>query len=138
MTMYVMTIMAQPSPAHEALLDTSPETSTRWDEIHRSLYLSVMHLMMFFSMVRFASSLCCLWVCWPDFQQKPFSPAHVAFVLPVLSHTNAVQAYRNGCHLLFLGGHTLYAHSHQLLGCLLGWRETLNFMLSFQHAAWIP
>jgi hypothetical protein len=95
-TMYAMTIMAQPRPDGEMLFETSPEFATRFDEIHRMLYLPVQHGMMILSLIGFASSLHCLWARWPQFSRKEFSPAHVAFIFPILSHTNAVQAYRAG------------------------------------------
>jgi tellurite resistance protein TehA-like permease len=93
-TMYAMTTVAQPSPEREAILETSPELTTRWDEIHRNGFVPVMHVMMFLSIVGFASSLHSLAVRWDEFNRKPFSPAHAAFVFPVLSHTNAIQSYR--------------------------------------------
>jgi hypothetical protein len=37
-----------------------------------------------------------LWARWPNFRLREFSPAHIAFVFPILSHANAVQAYRSG------------------------------------------
>ena len=46
------------------------------------------------TMVGLVSAVHSLWVRWPKFKTKPFSPAHVAFCFPTLSHTNAIQAYR--------------------------------------------
>jgi hypothetical protein len=94
--MYAMTIMAQPSPAREAMIEASPELATRFDEMHRQIYLPVQHFMMILSLLGFVSSLHCLYTRWPQFSKKEFSPAHVAFIFPILSHTNAVQAYRSG------------------------------------------
>ena len=95
-TMYAMTIMAQPSPQREAMLEASPELETRFDEMHREIYLPVQHCMMVLSLLGLISALHCLYTRWPEFQKKEFSPAHVAFIFPLLSHTNAVQAYRSG------------------------------------------
>jgi Voltage-dependent anion channel len=95
-TMYAMTIMAQPSREHELQLESTPELLTRFQQIHRDLYLPVMHCMMVLSLVGMVSVLHSLWARWPQFRRKEFSPAHVAFVFPLLSHANAVQAYRSG------------------------------------------
>lgn len=94
--MYAMTIMAQPSRQREILLKSSPELETHYDTLHRNIYLPVQHFMMILSLIGFASSLHCLYTRWPKFKLKEFSPAHVAFIFPILSHTNAVQAYRSG------------------------------------------
>jgi hypothetical protein len=94
--MYAMTIMAQPSRQREILLKASPELETHFDTLHRNIYLPVQHFMMILSLIGFASSLHCLYTRWPKFKLKEFSPAHVAFIFPILSHTNAVQAYRSG------------------------------------------
>ncbi|KAL3921467.1 MAG: hypothetical protein SGILL_002735, partial [Bacillariaceae sp.] len=68
-TMYAMTIMAQPRPERMSELADSQEMKEWWHEAHPR---------------------------WPEFKKKAFSPAHFAFVFPLLSHTNAVQAYRSG------------------------------------------
>lgn len=95
-TMYAMTIMAQPSRLREQQLEASPALMTHFQELHRDLYLPVQHFMMILSLVGMVSVLHSLWARWPKFRLKEFSPAHVAFVFPLLSHTNAVQAYRSG------------------------------------------
>jgi hypothetical protein len=56
-TMYAMTIMGQPSPERVAEMADAPDMATRWNDVHRGLYLPVMHFMMFLSLVGFASSL---------------------------------------------------------------------------------
>jgi hypothetical protein len=95
-TMYAMTIMAQPQPEQMSQLADSPEMKEWWREVHRRAYLPIMHFMLFLSLVGFVASLQCLVARWPEFKKKAFSPAHVAFIFPLLSHTNAVQAYRSG------------------------------------------
>ena len=95
-TMYAMTIMAQPDQADEEMILNSPEYASNFNEIHRRIYLPVQHTMMVLSLIGFLSSIHCLWTRWPQFRLKEFSPAHIAFVFPILSHTNAVQAYRAG------------------------------------------
>jgi len=46
------------------------------------------------SLLGMAASLHSLYDRWSDFKRKEFSPAHVAFCFPTLSHANAIQAYR--------------------------------------------
>ena len=57
-------------------------------------YLPLQHFFMFLSLVGLASAVHAVITRWDKFRTKPFSPAHVAFCFPTLSHTNAVQAYR--------------------------------------------
>jgi hypothetical protein len=94
--MYAMTIMAQPSRQREILLKASPELETHFDTLHRNIYLPVQHFMMILSLIGFASSPHCLHTRWPKFRLKEFSPAHVAFIFPIVSHANAAQACRSG------------------------------------------
>jgi hypothetical protein len=136
--MYACTIMAQPSPEREALLEESPESATRWDEIHRSIYLPAMHVMMLLSMLGLASSLHSLWVRWPEFKLKPFSPAHAAFVFPVLSHTNAIQAYRR----VVIGFSLETTTYHRIitgywLFCLVG-GTILNIIFTSKYVSRLP
>lgn len=91
-----MTIMAQASPHREQVIEGNPQALDRFYEIHHDEYIPVQHAMMFLSLVGMVSALHSLWARWPDFKNKKFSPAHMAFVFPLLSHTNAVQAYRSG------------------------------------------
>eukprot|EP00934_Nitzschia_sp_Nitz4_P007007 Nitzschia sp. Nitz4//scaffold321_size20361//17423//20242//NITZ4_008689-RA/size20361-augustus-gene-0.1-mRNA-1//-1//CDS//3329547793//6997//frame0 len=95
-TLYAMTIMAQSTPEGEVELDTDPSFASHWQALHREYYIPVQHFMMILSLIGFASSLHCLWTRWETFKTKPFSPAHMAIIFPLLSHTNAVQAYRAG------------------------------------------
>jgi hypothetical protein len=55
--MYAMTIIGQPTLEREAELQRSPEVKAQWHEIHRLMYLPVMHTMMLLSLIGFASSL---------------------------------------------------------------------------------
>ena len=95
-TMYAMTIMAQPSRHREEMIEADPNLMQRFEHIHHVLYVPVMHCMMAFSLMGMASALHSLYQRWPTFKYKEFSPAHFAFIFPILSHTNAVQAYRSG------------------------------------------
>eukprot|EP00529_Nitzschia_sp_RCC80_P011320 CAMPEP_0113521452 /NCGR_PEP_ID=MMETSP0014_2-20120614/44648_1 /TAXON_ID=2857 /ORGANISM="Nitzschia sp." /LENGTH=615 /DNA_ID=CAMNT_0000419413 /DNA_START=470 /DNA_END=2315 /DNA_ORIENTATION=+ /assembly_acc=CAM_ASM_000159 len=137
-TMYAMTTMAQPSPEREAILEASPELTTRWDEIHRSSFIPAMHFMMFLSILGFASSLHSLAKRWDEFKLKPFSPAHAAFVFPVLSHTNAIQSYRRvviGFALQPSPYHTVIT-AYWIL-CLVG-GTFLNFIFTTKYANRLP
>ncbi len=87
-SLYALTIMAQPSFAEE-----HPDI-TRFQRIHRMIYLPCMHIMAALSILGFMASCHSLWRRWDDFKKREFSPAHAAFCFPVLSHANALQAYR--------------------------------------------
>ena len=87
-SLYALTIMAQPSFAEE-----HPDV-TRFQRVHRMLYLPCMHVMCALSILGFLASIHSLLVRWSDFRKKEFSPAHAAFCFPTLSHANAIQAYR--------------------------------------------
>lgn len=87
-SLYALTIMAQPSFEEE-----HPDV-TNFQRVHRMVYLPCMHVMAALSVLGFAASCHSLWNRWHDFQKKVFSPAHAAFCFPVLSHANALQAYR--------------------------------------------
>lgn len=87
-SLYALTIMAQPSFAEE-----HPDV-TRFQRVHRIVYLPCMHGMAALSVLGFLASCHSLWRRWHDFRKKEFSPAHAAFCFPVLSHANALQAYR--------------------------------------------
>lgn len=78
------------------MIESDPAFASRWKELHREYYMPVQHGMMILSLIGFIASLYCLWTRWPQFKLKAFSPAHMAFIFPILSHTNAVQAYRAG------------------------------------------
>lgn len=94
--MYSMTILAQSFPRQEQELEASPTLLEQFYSIHRRIYLPVQHGMMILSLIGMVSALQSLWARWSNFRTKSFSPAHMAFVFPLLSHTNAVQAYRSG------------------------------------------
>jgi hypothetical protein len=94
--MYAMTIMAQPSTTTSAEeIQWSLESRTQFQKLHRQFYLPMQHFMMILSLIGMASVLHSLWVRWSGFRRRPFSPAHMAFVISILSHANAVQAYRS-------------------------------------------
>jgi hypothetical protein len=87
-SLYALTIMAQPTFEQE-----HPDV-TRFQHVHRMVYLPCMHVMAAFSVFGFLASCHSLWRRWHDFRKREFSPAHAAFCFPVLSHANAMQSYR--------------------------------------------
>ena len=95
-TMYALTILAQPSRRREGILEGDVDLMEYFQEVHQQWYLPLQHTMLVLSLLGMASILQALCVRWDNFVQKEFSPAHMALVFPVLSHTNAIQAYRNG------------------------------------------
>ena len=91
-SLYALTIMAQPS-----FLEEHPDV-TRFQKVHRMVYLPCMHFMAALSVIGFFASVHSLWMRWTEFRKKEFSPAHAAFCFPVLSHANAIQAYRGAIY----------------------------------------
>ena len=87
-TLYAVTIMAQPTVREEDLDLTS------FERLHRSVYLPCMTFLFLLSLIGIASSLQSLYARWDNFRYKRFSPAHAAFGFPLLAHANAIQAYR--------------------------------------------
>jgi hypothetical protein len=87
-SLYSLTIMAQPSFEEE-----HPDI-TKFQHVHRTIYLPCMHGMAALALLGFLASCHCLWNRWHDFRSRPFSPAHAAFGFPVLVHASALQAYR--------------------------------------------
>jgi len=88
-SLYALTIMAQPSFQEE-----HPDMTT-FQRVHRQVYLPIMHVLFGLCLVGMMASVSSLVVRHREFFGKtPFSPAHVAFCVPTLSHANAVQAYR--------------------------------------------
>lgn len=87
-SLYALTIMAQPSFEEE-----HPDV-TRFQRVHRMIYLPCMHFLFALACIGLASSCQALFTRWDSFKKKEFSPAHVAFCFPTLAHANAIQAYR--------------------------------------------
>jgi len=87
-SLYALTIMAQPSFEEE-----HPDV-TKFQRVHRMVYLPCMHFLFIMSVIGLASSVQSLIVRWEDFRKREFSPAHAAFCFPTLAHANAIQAYR--------------------------------------------
>lgn len=87
-SLYALTIMAQPSFEEE-----HPDV-THFQKVHRMVYLPCMHFLFALCLVGMLASVVSLITRWKEFRKLQFSPAHVAFCCPTLSHANAIQAYR--------------------------------------------
>jgi hypothetical protein len=95
-TLYAITLWAQTMPGQDHILNADPARLEVFVELHRRYYLPVQHIMLGLSLIGMVSVLHALYVRWDNFMRKEFSPAHAALVFPILSHTNAIQAYRSG------------------------------------------
>lgn len=93
-TLYAATIMSQPSAEQERAIQNSPMAKHLYLEQMHDYYLPFQHLMFALCLLGMASALHSLWSRWDVLKQKEFSPAHLGFCFPTLSHTNAIQAYR--------------------------------------------
>lgn len=93
-TLYALTLISQPTRHEESLFEISNEAKEQYQHFLITYFLPLQHIFMLLTMVGLISAVHSLWVRWPTFKTKPFSPAHVAFCFPTLSHTNAIQAYR--------------------------------------------
>lgn len=92
--LYACTIMSQPTADEERVFEESEIAKQLYYVQMQKYYLPFLHCMFALCLVGMVSSLHSLWMRWDILQQKEFSPAHLAFCFPTLSHTNAVQAYR--------------------------------------------
>jgi hypothetical protein len=92
--LYAATIISQPSAKEEIEIQNSSASNESYHEQMHDHYLQFQHFMMSLSILGMVSALHSLWARWDKFREKEFSPAHLAFCFPTLSHTNAVQAYR--------------------------------------------
>ena len=93
--LYGLSIMAQPSTdiGEEKLLSNT--ANMEFYRIHRKIYMPVMHFFFLLCMIGMLSAVHSLIVRWKDFRRKEFSPAHASLCAPLLSHVNALQAYRS-------------------------------------------
>jgi hypothetical protein len=92
--LYGFTIFSQPGSREDELALTQLENNEHFYRIHHLYYMPVMHVLFALCMVSMASSLYLLRARWESFRGKEFSPAHVGFCAPLVSHANALQTYR--------------------------------------------
>jgi hypothetical protein len=114
-SLYALTIMAQPSFAEE-----HPDV-TKFQKIHRLIYLPCMHVMAFLSLLGFLASCQSLWRRWDDFRKRDFSPSHATFCFPILSFANALQAYRGA----IMSFSSIHPRSWQMVVLYVWWVLTL-------------
>lgn len=93
-TLYALTLISQPTQQEKALFEQSQQAKEQFHMLLTNYYLPTQHLFMTLTLLGLASAVHSLYVRWPTFKTKPFSPAHIAFCFPTLSHANAIQAYR--------------------------------------------
>ena len=93
--LYGFTIFSQPGSKEDELSLLIPENKEHFIQSHHQYYMPVLHVLFALCMVSMASSLYCLKVRWQSFKDKQFSPAHVSFCAPLVSHANALQTYRS-------------------------------------------
>jgi len=138
--MYALTLVAQPTPQKEDRIIRDPLFQLQNRLWMQDYYLPFQHFMMILSLVGLASAVHALIVRWESFRKKPFSPAHVAFCFPVLSHTNAVQAYRGAVNAYssYPEGGKLKSliYSYWMIFLLGG--TLLNFIFTFKYVRRLP
>jgi hypothetical protein len=93
-TLYALTLVSQPTRRQELIEKASLEAKESHHLFLVTYFMPLQHFFMCLMMVGLVSAVHSLYIRWPTFKDKPFSPAHVAFCFPTLSHTNAIQAYR--------------------------------------------
>ena len=89
--LYGFTIFSQPGSDEDDFALLIQANKEHFFQVHRRFYMPVLHLLFGFCMVSMASSLYLLRRKWKSFREKEFSPAHVVFCAPLVSHTNAMQ-----------------------------------------------
>ncbi len=92
--LYAVSIFGQPGSDIEEMSISNPENKEQFLEFHRKYLMPLIHLLFACCMISMASALYCLKTRWASIQSKEFSPAHVGFCAPLISHTNAIQVYR--------------------------------------------
>lgn len=119
--------------------------TSAWDKLQYQHFLKIyflpsQHFFMALTMIGLVSAIHSLWVRWPAFKTKPFSPAHVAFCFPTLSHTNAIQAYRAS-----LNAYSSIAQDHPFQKLLFGYwclflvaGTILNVVFTVKYVLKIP
>ena len=71
-----------------------PQMKAHFVSVLHHYYLPLHHFLFACSLLGVCSAVHGVLSRWKKFKEKSFSPAHVAFVAPTLSHTNAIQSYR--------------------------------------------
>ena len=93
--LYGFSIFIQPGSDEDEFALLIHENKDHFFQVHRRIYMPLMHTLFAFCMVSMASSLYLLRKRWKSFREKKFSPAHVSFASPLIAHANAMQCYRS-------------------------------------------
>mmetsp|Transcript_20862 Transcript_20862/g.25828 ORF Transcript_20862/g.25828 Transcript_20862/m.25828 type:complete len:503 (+) Transcript_20862:503-2011(+) len=142
--LYALTIINQPATVEQemAILDLPGgyHASSFWI-MHHKYYLPLMHFMFALTMIGAFSSVHAICVRWKDFRDKEFSPAHASFCAPLLSHVNAVQAYRGvvnkfGTRVPSGGALKLLLYNYWLLTLIIG--TVLTFCITYEFVRRVP
>ena len=130
--LYGFTIFSQPGSKEDELALSMPENKEHFIQSHHQYYMPVLHVLFALCMVSMASSLYLLKVRWQSFREKEFSPAHVSFCAPLVSHANALQTYRSSLNAFSssASGKTSKArHVHHSVGSV----SVLHLLLTFLY-----
>ena len=93
-TLYAVTLISQPLAPEEEAMQKNPELKAHFLHFLQMYYLPLHHFLFACSLLGVFSAVHGVYARWEKFKEKPFSPAHAAFVSPTLAHANAIQAYR--------------------------------------------
>lgn len=138
--LYASTIMSQPTAVQQALMASSDSARYAYLVQMHTFYLPFQHGMFALCLLGMASSLHSLWTRWETLTQKPFSPAHLAFGFPTLSHTNAVQAYRSSINAFSSiprnGSFHMTLYTYWITCLIVG--SVVNLVLSYKALVRLP
>jgi hypothetical protein len=101
-TLYSLTLLSQPSQRQEDMLQASPTAAYMFEQWHLKYEMPLMHGLFACCLLAAVATLIGFYQRWETFKHTPFSPAHAAFCFPILSHGNAVQAYRGVINIFLL------------------------------------
>lgn len=93
-TLYAVTLIPQPIASVAVEFERNPADKAIFKDFLQHYFLPLHHFLFACSLVGVCSAIHGVYTRWEKFKEKPFSPAHAAFMAPTLAHTNAIQAYR--------------------------------------------
>jgi len=93
-TLYALTLTTQPTYHRQVVIESDPVAAMEYHTWQLKHIMPIFHGLFVCCIIGSISSLVGLIVRWETFRHNAFSPAHAAFCFPILSHANAVQAYR--------------------------------------------
>lgn len=102
--------------------------------------MPALHTLFGFCMVSMASSLYLVRSKWKSFREREFSPAHVSFGAPLISHANAMQAYRSSLNKFSAtppdSTFKLWLYRYWTLSLICG--TVLVFVLTWKFFVYLP